>query len=182
MTSIESILKPSHDNKSAAINPANSQAQKAQEFAEQRTRVPMSVPRTKLTTPEIPGYHLHWINDTPGRILQAQQAGYTFVTKEEVSVTSPDIAGQVLGEGTDLGSRVSLVVGRQEDNSPMRAYLMKLPDELYKADQSEHNRLVDNIHETMRAGKQKVDGENSSDASKRYVRRVSMSSTYSQRG
>ena len=165
---------PSEEGKETAINPANSAEQKLEAAAAQRTRIPMSIPRTKMSTPDIPGFHCHWINDYTGRIMQAQQAGYSFVSQKEAVLVSPDIAGTQLGAGTDLGSRVSIVVGGAEDGSPLRAYLMKLPLEFYNADQSKMNKHVDDIHDAMRQGNQQVQG----DMSNRYVKSVSMTSTY----
>lgn len=171
-------VRASQETKPDAINPANSAEQKMQASREARTRIPMSVPRAKLATPELAGYHCHWINDYPGRILQAQQAGYEFVPSEEALVTMPDLAGSPLGAGTDLGSRVSVVVGKQEDNSPLRAYLMKLRSEWYKEDQAVSQDRVDQIHGAIERGNQQVDG----DTSNRYVKSVSVKGTYSRRG
>lgn len=177
-TSPFATLRASQDTKQTAINPANSPEQKMEVAREARTRIPMSVPRAKLATPDLPGFHCHWINDYPGRILQAQAAGYEFVSQEEALVTMPDLAGSPLGAGTDLGSRVSVVVGRQEDSTPLRAYLMKLRSEWYKEDQDVAQGRVDQIHEAIERGKQQVDGDNSN----RYVKSVSVKGTYSRRG
>jgi len=168
----------SEESKLDAINPANSAAQTMEVEREKRTRIPMSAPRAKLSTPLIPGYHCHWLNDYTGRILQASQGGYEFVTKEEALVTMPDLAGDPLGSGTDLGSRVSVVVGKNEDGTPLRAYLMKIREEWFAEDQASSQTRVDSVHEAMRQGKQSVDG----DASNRYVKSVKMQSTYSRRG
>lgn len=174
---------PSTQDKEAAINPANSQAEKKAEAAETRSRIPMSVPRQRLTSPHIPGHHVHWLNDEPGRILQAQQAGYEFVSSEEALITMPDLAGSQLGEGTDMGSRVSIVVGTQrDDKTPLRAYLMKIRDEWYRADQQETQDRVDAVQQAMRQGQQRPAGIPEADLTNRYVKSVNMSSTYSRRG
>ena len=170
-------LVASQKNVEERINPANSQEDKLDASREMRTRIPMSVPRAKLTTPELPGFHCHWVNDYPGRILQASSAGYEFCSQDEALITINDLAGSALGQGTDLGSRVSLVVGKNEDGSPLRAYLMKIRLEWYKEDQLAGQSQVDKIHEGMRQGLP-VAG----DASNRYVKTNSMKSTYSQRG
>jgi hypothetical protein len=171
-------LQATEPAKAAAINPANSPEQKLADETEKRTRIPMSVPRAKLTTPEIPGHHTHWINDYSGRILQAQQGGYEFVSQQEALITTSDVAGLAIGQGTDLGSRVSVVVGKNDDGTPLRAYLMKVRNEWYESDQAQTQARVDAIDEAMRQGKQAVDG----DGSNRYVKTVQMKSTYSRRG
>lgn len=174
-------LRPSHPVASeASLNPSTSPADKIAADTDARTRIPMSIPRTKLTTPEIPGFHSHWINDHPGRIMQAMQAGYTFVSKEEALITMPDLGGSALGEGTDLGDRVSLVVGQQEGGSALRAYLMKLPNHLYREDQKAHDQRVDSLHDAMMTGAQDgPQGESHVDRAKRYVRRASLKTSTS---
>src|SRR5574340_519779 len=70
---------------------------------------PMSVGQRRLEVAPIDGYHLHWFRGNPGNIARAQQAGYEFVQKDEVSLNDFDLAGD--GEddkGSDLGSRVSV--------------------------------------------------------------------------
>ena len=173
----------SEEQKAAAINPANSAEQKLSEAREQRTRIPMSVPRQRLTCPEIAGHHVHWINDEPGRVMQAQQAGYEFVSPQEALITINDLAGSMIGEGPDMGSRVSVVVGIQrDDKTPMRAYLMKIRNEWYREDQRQIQEKVDDIQQAMRQGKQRPDGVPEADLTNRYVKSVNMSSTYSRRG
>ena len=171
-------LVESEAGKAEAINPANSSEQKMEAAVEKRTRIPMSAPRAKLATPEIPGYHSHWLNDYTGRILQAQQGGYEFVSSGEALVTMPDLAGSPLGVGTDLGSRVSVVVGKNEDGSPLRAYLMKIRNEWFKEDQAASQQRVDAVHDGMRQGKNQTGG----DDTHKYVKTVKMQSTYSRRG
>jgi hypothetical protein len=171
-------LIASEESKAEAINPANSAEQKLDAAKRARSRIPMSVPRAKLHTPEIPGFHVHWLNDYPGRIIQAMDAGYSFVESDQAVITSNDLAGSPIGSGSDLGSRISVVVGKNEDGSPLRAYLMKIPNEYHKEDQQASQDRVDQVHEAMRQGKQQVDGDNSH----RYVKSVNMQSTYSRRG
>jgi hypothetical protein len=167
-----------------AINPANSQEQKLDEAKEQRRRIPMSVPRAKMATPEIAGYHTHWINDYPGRILQAQAAGYDFVDEAQVLITMPSIAGDVLGVGTDMGSRVSIVVGKNEDGTPLRAFLMRIPLEYYKEDLLAAQQRVDQVHEAMQQARYIPSGTQVTEADlrKQYaagsIKSVRRSSTY----
>lgn len=164
-----------------SVNPANSPEQQLADSKKTRSRIPMSVPRPKLSTPEIPGYHVHWINDYVGRIAQAVQGGYEFVDQSEALITMPDLAGASLGKGTDLGSRVSVVVGRGEDGAPLRAYLMKIRQEWFDEDQKAGQERVDAVHEALRRGAQKNPTDSPEDAALRYVKRVRMTSTYSRK-
>jgi len=171
-------LAPVDTNKIAAANPANSPMEKLDLASQARTRIPMSIPRLKLSTPELPGYHCHWVNDYPGRVMQAIQAGYAFVPPDEALITMPDLGGSPLGGGTDLGSRVSVVVGATTEGTPLRAYLMKLPNEFFKADQEAVQSRVDSVDEAMAQGNLKVEG----DTRHRYVKSHQNKSTYSRRG
>lgn len=151
-------------------NPAKSQGDRIEEQAVRR--IPMSAPQAKLATPSIPGFHLHWMNDVPGRLAQAKQGGYEFVLPEETQVNSRDLAGDsTLSGSTDMGTRVSVVVGQDEHGNPLRAYLMKIREEWYKQDQADQQNRVDDIDMAMRQGKQSTGG---ADATNRYVKAVNL--------
>jgi len=62
-----------------------------------------------------PGYQRRWINDTPGRLQQAEAGGYSYVSEDPNA------------KSTDVGSRTSRVVGKDESGQGMRAYLMEIP-------------------------------------------------------
>lgn len=181
VTANNAAIQASPDIKPEAANPSNSPEQKLAENREVRTRVPLSAARQRLTTPDIPGYHVHWINDYPGRVAAAVQGGYQFVEQSEALITMPDLAGTPVGTGTDLGTRVSIVVGRTQEGGPLRAYLMKIKEEWFKEDQRDGQAKVDAVHEALRHGAQRNPSDNPDDADKRYVKRVSMSSTYSRK-
>ena len=103
---------------------------------------------------QIEGYHLHIFNDSPGRIQQALDAGYEFVTPDEVGGTKEN----VVSRNTDLGDKVRFLVGRNEEGSALYAYLMKIKQEWYEEDQGtleQKNSLVD---EAIRAGRNAKDG------------------------
>jgi len=135
---------------------------------------PMSVGQRRLETPEIDGYHLHWFRGESGRILRAQQAGYVFVEKDEVSLNDFDIAGDDDSTGTDLGSRVSVISG--DDIGPNgqagRMYLMKCPQEIYEYAQGLLNDQVDSNVGALRGGTvgEGRDGENAVDSQQRYLK------------
>lgn len=104
-------------------------------------RIPFNVPRSKLSVDvEIEGYHLRWINDEPGRIFQAEQAGYQFVEPKEVG-------------RTDEGTRVQVLAGDQKNGSPLFAYLMKIPLEFYFEDQKTASEQLDEIDRSIRGGR-----------------------------
>jgi len=97
----------------------------------------------------IEGYHLHILNDTPGRIQQALEVGYEFVSPNEVGGT----ATNVVSRNTDIGDKVRFLVGSGDNNEPTYAYLMKIRQELYEEDQNAMQSKIDSIDEAIRGGK-----------------------------
>ena len=79
---------------------------------------------------EIPGFHLHIFNDTPGRIQNATENGYEFVHPSEVG----GVMENVTSRNTDLGDKVRFLVGAGDKGEPMYAYLMKIKEEWWEED------------------------------------------------
>jgi hypothetical protein len=89
----------------------------------------------------LPGFHLHWFNDDGDRVLRMQAMGYTFVKRTEVAVND-----RVAPLNQDLGENIAIYVGKRTDGAPMRALLMKIPQELYERrykKQQEHNDVIE---------------------------------------
>ena len=77
---------------------------------------------------EIPGYHLYWENDENGAIEQLLGEGFDFVTQDELNTRQVAVVADV-----DISSVVSrFVKGQKTDGSPLRAYLMKCPDDVWR--------------------------------------------------
>lgn len=151
-------------NTSKKVNPANG-PEKAD-----RARVPMSLPQLKLSVPDIPGYHLHWMAGNPARIAQATKAGYEFVEPEEVDVVNSGLAnGAATSGNTDMGSRVSVVAGGDtgSDGQEQRLYLMKLKQEWWEADQLALEDRNEQTAASLRGGRDLADNPNGSD--NRYI-------------
>jgi hypothetical protein len=105
-----------------------------------KSRKPFGIPRSKLAVSFlIEGYHLHWVNDTPGRIHEALSGDYEFVTPKEVGLEDKD-------------DRVKQLVGTNEDGSAMSAYLMKIREEWYQQDQEASQAAQDSIDSQIRNG------------------------------
>jgi len=107
-------------------------------------------PKLKLSVRgEIPGYTMYWENDEDGKIEDLLVDGFDFVSPGEVARASDVVADM------DLSERISRYVGRREDGSPLRAYLMKCPNELWKAREARSQRQAsewDNqVHGKMNA-------------------------------
>lgn len=103
---------------------------------------------------QIEGYHLHIFNDTPGRIAQALDVGYEFVSPDEVGGT----AVNTVDRNTDIGDKVRFLVGTTDKNEPLYSYLMKIRQEFYEEDQSSLQSKNDAIDEAVRGGKLMKDG------------------------
>lgn len=138
-----------------------------------RNRIPMSVPKQKLSVPDIAGFHLHWMLGTQERLTAAQRAGYQFVNPAEVNVPNHSIAGDRSESGnTDIGSLVSISAGSDvaEGGQPVRLILMKLPQEWWEEDQRKLEESSDRLAAALRAGKVAGgDGETETDKRLRYV-------------
>lgn len=97
------------------------------------TRKPFGRMQQKLAYPDRPGFHRHWFNDIPGRIVRAQEAGYDHVKDDE-------------------GKNVSRIVGTAESGGPLHAFLMEIPEEWWKEDLAAEQAEVDRKEQSMKRG------------------------------
>ena len=112
-----------------------------------KERIPLGVPRKKLEAKEIPGFHLHWVNDYPGRVQEALGSGYEFVSEEETAINDFVTPGNA-----DLGTRVKRMVGKDDNGGALFAYLMKIDENLWKEDQLELQKRNNLVDEAIRRG------------------------------
>lgn len=105
------------------------------------------IQKLSVINPE-PGWHYHWLNDYPGRVELALSGGYQHVRKGEVRLVDG-----VVPRDSDLGEIVSTIVGRTEDNAPLRAYLMRIRQEHYEEGQNVIQSAVDRVDAAIRKGK-----------------------------
>lgn len=117
----------------------------------------LQVPAEARARLEEAGWHLHIFNDTPGRIEEALQAGYEFVTPEEIgsAVTS------VVSKNTALDDKVRYLVGTSEKGDGMYAYLMKTQTEYYEEDHGQLQKRNDYIDQQIKSGKNVAAGSSS---------------------
>src|SRR5579871_5776857 len=102
------------------------------------TRKGFGTQAQKLAYPERPGYHRHWFNDTPGRISGAEESGYTKVLDSS-------------------GKHVTAVVGVNTTGGPLVAYLLEIPEEWWKDDMAENEKINQSKEETILRGAQAKD-------------------------
>jgi hypothetical protein len=136
------------DNTRAGINPMGQERrgpgrppkEVADSVERRNERVPLGVPRLKLQAEDRPGYQRRWLNDKGTRIDDALKAGYQFVTVDGKE------------DSSDVGNRISRLVGVQEGGQPMRAYLMEIPETWYREDQAAKQAQIDKIDSQIRRG------------------------------
>jgi hypothetical protein len=116
------------------------------------TRVPLGVARSKLSVPARPGFVRRWVNDTEGRLLQAEQGGYQYATDQALQIGSADIDNV----NRDLGSRVSRVVDK---STGQKAYLMEIQEDFYREDQAVKAKTVAEKDRLIKTGKLDDDAE-----------------------
>lgn len=103
-------------------------------------RKPFGTREQKLAYPNREGYHRHWFNDEPGRIMRAQEAGYTQVMGEDGKPVCTPVGVARIGGGVLIG------------------YLMEIPIEWYREDmaaqEAEQRKLMDQIRDGQVPGAQ----------------------------
>lgn len=95
----------------------------------------------KLAYPQRPGYHRHWFNDTPGRVMGSEESGFT-------KVNDPI-----------TGKPVSRIVGTQQNGDPLAAYLLEIPQEWYDDDMRELEKINAEKEATIRGGAEAKDAK-----------------------
>lgn len=130
--------------------------------AEERQRIPMTGNATKLQLSEADllrfaerGMIPRWFNDSPGRIQQAEAAGWEFVSPEHA--TSVGMGG-LHQENSDVNSKVSKVVNTLEKTE--RAILMEIKKEWWDESQElkeAKNARVDQALRPVQQGGQSIE-------------------------
>lgn len=115
-----------------------------------RRRKPLGTTEQKLARPHNKGFVRRWLNDTPGRVERAKEAGYRHVRTDD-GEKSPEVA----------------VVGVSEDGSPLHAYLMEIPEKYYKEDQLEKERPLAEFDKVLKRGN--ITGADPKDTESYYV-------------
>lgn len=104
-----------------------------------RKRVPLGVQQQRLGARVPDGMVGRWVNDTPGRIDRARQAGYEFINED----------GRTAAERESCRSEI---VGTAREGGPLRAYLMAIPRQFYEEDQAAKQEPLDRFEEDLRRG------------------------------
>ena len=118
------------------------------------TQGKLKVPDEFVQRMEESGWHLHIFNDEPGRIDQALQGGYEFVTNDEIGSA---VTGVVSRDST-LDDKVSFLAGTTEKGDGLTAYLMKIRKEFWLEDQAQAQKRNDYVDQRIKAGKNAAPG------------------------
>lgn len=146
----------------AATKPDRNPAQSS--GVPERKRIPMSIPQTRLSVPEIPGFVLYW--HLGKNVQRAIKAGYEFVQDDELELSESGVSST--RESADLGTRVSSAAGAEmldAQGQPERLYLMKLRKEWWDDDQKAKEKGSEELLQSLRIGSPNGAG----DTTNRYV-------------
>lgn len=97
-------------------------------------RVPFGAMTQRLAYASREGYHRHWFNDSPGRLIRALQAGFKHVRDEHT------------------GSNVSRPVGVAIGGGALMGYLMEIPEPWWRKDMALLHKRVDEVDDSIRRG------------------------------
>jgi hypothetical protein len=97
----------------------------------------------------IQGYHLYFFNDEPGRIQAALDAGWEFVSPDEVGYASTNVTNR----NVDLGDRVSVIGMKNDQGQPVQQVLLKIKQEWWEEDQADIQKRNDKTDAAIRKGK-----------------------------
>jgi len=93
------------------------------------------------------GFYCHWINNYPGRVNDAIESGYEFVTLDEVE------SAPIIGNATaDAGNKVSRRVGVTEAGEELLGYLMKIKLAWKEENDAYYQQRVEAIEQRIRSG------------------------------
>lgn len=110
-------------------------------------------PRQKLAViGSIEGMHLYWENDDNGAIEQLLADGFRFVEPSEVQMQSHTVVAD-----SEISNKISRYVGRKEDGTPMRAYLMCCTEEHWAERESNRYAQADAWDSAIRRGQVEPD-------------------------
>ena len=95
-----------------------------------KVRNPFGSQKLKMAWPPRTGYFRHWFNDEPGRVIEAQAGGYTFVQDHS-------------------GKNVEIVVDK---TTGKKAFLMEIPQEWYDEDMAEQQAKIEEMKSSISRG------------------------------
>ena len=111
--------------------------------------VPLGVHHSKLSVPDglIPSDRVgRWVNDKDNRITLALGSDWEFV----VSTEGVHIGDGFENKNSDIGAKISQIVGQNGQGEPMRAYLMMKWRDWHEEDQAKKAERDDELEAAIR--------------------------------
>jgi hypothetical protein len=118
---------------------------------EARRRVPLGRHRRKLSVDHLnipKDKVVRWVNDHPGRVMQAIEGGYQHVRQPAGAIR----AGEEELITKNMGDSVSAIVGKGEGDRPITAYCMVIDKDLYDEDQDYKQKQLDELDNAIKTG------------------------------
>ncbi len=104
-----------------------------------RERRPLGVARQRLYAEVPSGMTGRWVNDDPGRIEQAIDGGYQFISSDKEVIQSREgCRTEIVGVGRSGGAQIG--------------YLMAIPTVLYEEDQAAKMSQIDDTEDSIQRG------------------------------
>jgi hypothetical protein len=156
----ESVAAP------ASVRPDERAARKAtdaeieahiEDFGPGFVRKPFAERQARLSAPQRPGFHRHWFNDQPGRIVEMQERGYKIVTAD--------------------GKPIKRTVGISARGDGETGILMEIPIQWWLDDMRQQQRSADETEATIRRNEVAA-----GDGSNRYIPRDGITVQVERRG
>ena len=145
------MARPANANRTElGVNTADERATEDMD----REYVSLDTPWARLSHPDLPGFHCHWVNDTPGRVDRFKRAGYQIVTREEVPFFGDRSNDPSQREGID--NQVRTVVDKYDNGEAIWGILMKIPLKIYNSQQRARElRELEKLSAASRQGQEK---------------------------
>jgi hypothetical protein len=121
------------------------------------TKLKLTLPPDIVQAYKEAGWHLYGFNDVDGRIEEALEAGYEFITQSELGGR----LNSALSEVTDIGDKVSFMAGKKENGDSMRVYIMKIPEVDFRSNDKKLQERNDEIDRAIKQGKNIKQGTSS---------------------
>jgi hypothetical protein len=94
-------------------------------------------------------FYYRWMNDVGERLYHAQEAGYEFVQKDGLQAGDQNVES---ARGTESIMKKGVGLG-------ITAYLMRIPIEIWREDQTVKQKLVDSMEADIRKPKDGITGK-----------------------
>lgn len=112
--------------------------------------------RQKLTAPPIQGYYTRFVNDIDNKLYEATKLDdFDFASREDVN----NQIGEAGDGNSDIGTKVRVLVDKDEQGHPIYAYLLKKPMEFHEEDIAENEERRKGKEDVLRRGNDGIENQ-----------------------